>query len=86
MMLQSKQLVRNPPKPKKKPVTVIVGIICKEAIILASDSQTTYGTTKRCDAEKMVSVTHPTDLLLTGNRQREFLKTFESQIQKSLVC
>lgn len=35
-------------------MTVIVGIICKFGIVLASDSQTTFGdNSKRCDAEKI---------------------------------
>jgi 20S proteasome alpha/beta subunit len=35
-------------------VTIIVGIKCSAAIVLASDSQTTYGDdSKRCDAEKI---------------------------------
>src|SRR2546425_1042988 len=37
----------------KNPVTVIIGIICKAAIVPASDSQTTYGDSKRRDAEKI---------------------------------
>lgn len=51
--------LQNPlnPKRKRKPVTIIVGIISKEGIVLASDSQTTYGLDlgkfKRCDAQKM---------------------------------
>jgi 20S proteasome alpha/beta subunit len=32
-------------------MTIIVGLICKDAIVLASDSQTTSGTSKRCDAK-----------------------------------
>jgi 20S proteasome alpha/beta subunit len=34
-------------------VTIIVGIICDDAIVLASDSQTTTGTVKRCDTDKI---------------------------------
>ncbi len=34
-------------------MTIIVGIISDEGIILASDSQTTSGTAKRCDANKI---------------------------------
>ncbi|MGD0743519.1 MAG: hypothetical protein ABSA45_00035 [Verrucomicrobiota bacterium] len=37
-------------------MTIIVGIICENAIVLASDSQTTSGTTKRTDTEKISSV------------------------------
>ena len=41
-------------KKRKKPVTVIVGIICKCGIVLASDSQTTFSDdSKRCDSEKI---------------------------------
>jgi 20S proteasome alpha/beta subunit len=47
-------LRRKPIRPKRKPVTVIIGIICKASIVLASDSQTTYGDySKRCDTEKI---------------------------------
>src|SRR5437899_2658336 len=38
---------------KKKPVTLIVGIICKDGIVIGSDSQTTYGTSKQCDTRKV---------------------------------
>jgi 20S proteasome alpha/beta subunit len=34
-------------------VTIIVGIICEDSIILASDSQTTTGTSKRTDTNKI---------------------------------
>jgi 20S proteasome alpha/beta subunit len=34
-------------------VTIIAGIIAKDAIVLASDSQTTFGTTKRLDVQKI---------------------------------
>ena len=40
-------------KKRKKPVTLIVGIICKDGIVMASESQTTFGESKRCDAEKI---------------------------------
>jgi len=46
-------------------VTIIVGLICADGIILASDSQTTYGTTKRPDVEKIsvVEFTNTTALV-----------------------
>jgi 20S proteasome alpha/beta subunit len=39
-------------------VTIIVGIICKDAIVLASDSQTSYypSTQKRCDTDKVCAI------------------------------
>jgi 20S proteasome alpha/beta subunit len=49
----------NPfPKLKKRkiPVTIIVGIITKDEIVLASDSQTTFGTSKLTDVEKISMV------------------------------
>jgi 20S proteasome alpha/beta subunit len=50
----AKGLIFPKPKRKKKPVTVIIGIICEFGIVLASDSQTTFGdNSKRCDAEKI---------------------------------
>lgn len=51
-------LGRNRPKRKKKPVTLIVGIIAKDGIVVASDSQTTWGTGKSWDAKKMSEVGH----------------------------
>jgi 20S proteasome alpha/beta subunit len=47
-------------------VTIIVGIICKDAIILASDSQTTSGGMKRTDAEKIISVRFDNDCVLVA--------------------
>jgi 20S proteasome alpha/beta subunit len=37
-------------------MTIIVGLICKDGIVLAGDSQTTTGTSKRCDAKKFALV------------------------------
>lgn len=37
-------------------MTIIVGIICKDGIVLASDSQTSYGTSKRTDTDKISCV------------------------------
>ena len=37
-------------------MTIIVGIICEDTIVIASDSQTTAGNAKRCDTEKIVAV------------------------------
>ncbi len=37
-------------------MTIIVGLICKDGIVLASDSQTTTGSSKRCDAKKFALV------------------------------
>lgn len=34
-------------------MTIITGLICKDRIVLASDSQTTYRTSKQCDAKKI---------------------------------
>jgi 20S proteasome alpha/beta subunit len=34
-------------------VSIIIGIVCKEAIVLASDSQTTWGSQKRTDTQKI---------------------------------
>jgi 20S proteasome alpha/beta subunit len=43
--------------PPRRPVTIIVGIIARGDIVLASDSQTTAGTTKRTDTSKMALIT-----------------------------
>jgi hypothetical protein len=41
-------------KPKKgKRVTLILGIICRDAIVLAADSQTTKGSAKQLGANKI---------------------------------
>jgi 20S proteasome alpha/beta subunit len=59
-ILDSQSRIRHPfPQrltKRKNPVTIIVGIICKDAVVLASDSQTTSGTTKRTDTEKIIRV------------------------------
>jgi 20S proteasome alpha/beta subunit len=41
------------PKRKKTPVTLIIGIICKDAIVLAADSQTTKGISKQPGTNKI---------------------------------
>jgi 20S proteasome alpha/beta subunit len=38
---------------RKAIVTIITGIICNDGIVLASDSQTTFGTQKQCDTNKI---------------------------------
>jgi|ERR1043166_318386 20S proteasome alpha/beta subunit len=45
-------------EPKRKPVTLIVGIVCRDAVVLASDSQTTNlgSETKRKDSKKIHAV------------------------------
>lgn len=43
-------------KDRPTPVTIIVGIKCKNAIVLASDSQLTYGTAKRTDISKIATI------------------------------
>lgn len=43
-------------RPRKRPVTIIVGIKCKGCIVLASDSQITYGNSKQLDGEKIEAV------------------------------
>jgi 20S proteasome alpha/beta subunit len=52
--------MNNPRKTNERitPVTIIVGIICKDCIALSSDSQTSYspGTSKRCDVDKIVGL------------------------------
>ena len=48
--------MRFKPLRKKRPLTLIVGIICKEEIILAAESQITFANSMRQDAEKIVSV------------------------------
>jgi len=40
-------------KKRTKPVTLIVGIICKDAIVLAADSQTTKGASKQLGTNKI---------------------------------
>lgn len=50
---------RNRPKPLRKPVTLIIGIICKDGIVVAADSQTTWGASKSWDASKMGELNHP---------------------------
>ncbi len=44
------------PKIRKNPVTLIVGIICKDAIVLAADSQTTYYPSKILGTNKISEV------------------------------
>src|ERR1035441_4740028 len=59
-ILDSQSGIRHPfrkPKIRKTPVTLIVGIICKDGIVLAADSQTTkgisIGASKSCDTNKI---------------------------------
>ncbi|HWV99089.1 MAG TPA: hypothetical protein VNZ64_05285 [Candidatus Acidoferrum sp.] len=40
-------------------MTLILGIVCKDGIVMAGDSQTTWGSSKRWDANKMREVKHP---------------------------
>jgi ATP-dependent protease HslVU (ClpYQ) peptidase subunit len=38
---------------KRKPVTLILGIICKDGVVISADSQTTWGSKKSWNARKM---------------------------------
>src|ERR1051326_5453612 len=51
-------------KPKRKPVTLIVGIICRDGIVMAADSQTTWETGKSWSTIKMTELRHPGGLAL----------------------
>ena len=42
---------------RKNPVSIIVGIICQDGIVLACDSQTTAGSAKRTDSDKISHLT-----------------------------
>jgi 20S proteasome alpha/beta subunit len=48
--------VRPKPQPERKRVTVIIGIICDDAVVMASDTQTTIGTLKRSNTNKLQPV------------------------------
>jgi hypothetical protein len=51
---------------RKSRVTIIIGIICKDAIVLASDSQTTSGGMKRTDTDKISSIKFATKPVLVA--------------------
>lgn len=57
-------LQKKPEIRKQKPVTLIVGIICKDGIVMASDSQTTSPTMKSLDTVKMSEFRHQSDRAL----------------------
>lgn len=46
-------------KPRAKPVTLLAGIICKDGIVVAGDSQTTWGSGKSWSANKMTELSLP---------------------------
>ena len=50
--------MNNPFKPNErlKPVTIAIGLLSNDSIIVAADSQTTCGNTKKTDAEKVACV------------------------------
>lgn len=51
-----------PKRKRKKPVTLLAGIICSDGIVLASDSQTTFGQSKTCRTNKISAISF-------GNRE-----------------
>lgn len=63
----------NPPHSARRratPVTLLIGIKCKDAVVLASDSQITYGTSKRNDGAKMEIIgfgLHPVIVAQSGD-------------------
>lgn len=60
----------NSVRRRSKPVTLIIGIKCKDAVILASDSQISNGTSRRTDSAKMETVTfggHPLIVAQSGD-------------------
>jgi 20S proteasome alpha/beta subunit len=46
------------PKNKRKPVTLIIGIVCKDGIVIAGDSQTTWETGKSWSTNKITDLEH----------------------------
>ncbi len=83
-------LRRKGNKPKRKPVTLIVGIICTDGIVVAGDSQTTWGSGKSWTANKMTELEHPfgraliaeSGAVLSSSKAIEHLK--ESASDKAL--
>lgn len=51
---------------RERIVTIIVGIICENAIVLASDSQTTNDTLKRCNTKKLHPIKFKDGVCLVG--------------------
>jgi 20S proteasome alpha/beta subunit len=78
-------------KPEPKPrVTLIVGIIAKDAVVLSADSQTSYGSLKIPDAEKIhvVKFKHGREVLVAGagavslsNQAVEFISEMAGEIE-----
>src|SRR5258708_32055200 len=52
-MIFAHNRLRRKPTKRSKPVTLIVGIICKDGIVVAGDSQTTWGSKKSWLANKI---------------------------------
>src|SRR5438309_963886 len=53
-------------KPEKVPVTLIVGILCKDSVVMVADSQTTHGDLKIHDAVKLKVIRWATGRALIG--------------------
>jgi 20S proteasome alpha/beta subunit len=54
-------------KKRKPPVSIIIGIICEDAIVVASDSQLSWGTAKRTDSQKIFPASFNDATGLIGN-------------------
>jgi 20S proteasome alpha/beta subunit len=69
------------PKPKRKTiVTLIVGIICKDAIVLAADSQTTRGFAKQLGTNKINTVEFQNGKVLVAESGSASLSTAAIEI------
>jgi 20S proteasome alpha/beta subunit len=54
------------PKQKKKPMTLIVGAICKDAIIVGSESETTYEDSKYQGTQKITLIPFENTTVIVG--------------------
>jgi 20S proteasome alpha/beta subunit len=75
------------PIPRRKaPVTIIIGIKCKDAIVMASDSQTTEGTSKMSDAIKIARIQMGNREILVGQSGSVTLGSRAIEIIQSLAA
>lgn len=70
---------------KKKPVTLIAGIICKDGIVVAADGQTTRGSAKQLGAEKISVVQFENGIAAVAESGAAALSTAAIEILRKIA-
>ncbi|MEO8500478.1 MAG: hypothetical protein ABI565_06150 [Vicinamibacteria bacterium] len=77
--------LKKPPRPDRKYMTLIAGVLCPDGIVLAADSEVTYGDTLKVQAGKLFcSDGKPYDLLIGGSGHGDYIDQFRGDFMRAV--